>query len=311
MSLTPELLAQVRRIQIRTQRMVNDVMSGGYTSVFRGSGIEFDQVREYADGDEIRAIDWNVTARTGELHVKQFMEERELTVLFVLDLSRSMRFGSRGPGGPSVRAVRAVAAEFCACLALAAQRNNDKTGLIGFTDRVELFVPAKKGSQHVLRLIRDALAIEPEGRGSDLARALDHAARVQRKRSVVFVVSDWAFDPRPAARSLRLLARRHDVIAVRISDPALRRLPNAGLVTVEDLESGAVSTVDAGSRRVRDAYAARIEEHDAILDRELRRARVDRLELATRGDGANGATADLVQPILKFFRMRELRGSHG
>ncbi|MBK8975363.1 MAG: DUF58 domain-containing protein [Planctomycetes bacterium] len=302
--LRPEILAQVRRIQIRTQRMVTDVMAGGYTSVFRGAGIEFDQVRDYAEGDDVRAVDWNVTARTGELHVKQFMEERELTVLFLLDLSGSAGFGTfRRDGRGAPVTVREVAAEFCACLALAAQRNNDKAGMVAFTDRIELTVPARKGAQHVLRLIRDALALQPAGRGTDLALALDHAARVQRRRAVVFVVSDFLTNPVSYDRSLRLLARRHDVVAVRVLDPATRALPAAGLLRVRDPETGALRTLDTASRRVRAAYAARLEERSAAFRQSLRRARVDLLDL----DPSQG----LAGPILRFFRMRELRSAHG
>ena len=305
-AIRPEILAQVRRIQIRTQRMVNDVMSGGYTSVFRGSGIEFDQVREYAEGDELRSIDWNVTARTGELHVKQFMEERELTVLFLLDVSASGDFGTvpRAVGGiHERRTVRDTAAEFCACLALAAQRNNDKVGLCAFTDRIERFVPPRKGNQHVLRLIREALALEPAGRGTDLGAALEHVAHVQRRRAVVFVVSDFLDDADRFAQPMRLLARRHDVVAVRLLDPATRELPKAGLLEVRDPETGALQRVDTSSALVRRAYAQRIAGRDERLRSVLRRARVDLLDLAT--------DESLAQPILKFFRMRELRGSHG
>ncbi len=305
-AIRPEILAQVRRIQIRTQRMVNDVMSGGYTSVFRGSGIEFDQVREYAEGDELRSIDWNVTARTGELHVKQFMEERELTVLFLLDVSASGDFGTvpRAFGGiHERRTVRDTAAEFCACLALAAQRNNDKVGLCAFTDRIERFVPPRKGNQHVLRLIREALALEPEGRGTDLGAALEHVAHVQRRRAVVFVVSDFLDDAERFAQPMRLLARRHDVVAVRLLDPATRELPKAGLLEVRDPETGTLRLVDTSSSVVRRAHAQRMVGRDEQLRSVLRRARVDLLDLVT--------DESLAQPILKFFRMRELRGSHG
>ena len=189
----PEILAQVKRIQVRTNRMVTDVMSGGYTSVFRGTGIEFDEVREYVEGDDPRMVDWNVTARTGRPHVKKYMEERELTVVLLLDVSASTGFGTTPKPLPrgGTRTVLETAAEFCACIALAAQRNHDKTGLIAFSDRIDLYVPAKKGSFHVLRLIRDVLALGARGQGSDLAAALDYAGRVQRKRAIVFVISDF------------------------------------------------------------------------------------------------------------------------
>jgi uncharacterized protein (DUF58 family) len=301
----PEILAQVRRIQVRTNRLVNDVMVGGYTSSFRGSGIEFDEVREFVEGDDPRMVDWNVTARTGRPHIKKFMEERELTVVFLLDGSASTRFGTvdravlhRGSAGK--RTVRDVAAEFCACMALAASRNNDKAGMIAFSDRIERYVPAKKGSRHVLRLIREVLALDPVGATTDLAAALDYAARVQRKRAVVFVISDFltsGYD-----RSLRLLARRHDVIAVRIDDPVSRSLPDAGLLALRDLETGRQVMVDSSARRVREAFAARIAARDAAFVDVLRRAGVDPMIVDT--------ARSVADPIVKFFRMRELRGAH-
>jgi uncharacterized protein (DUF58 family) len=308
-----EILAQVRRIEVRTNRLVTDVMTGGYTSVFRGSGIEFDEVREFAEGDDMRSVDWNVTARTGRPHVKKFMEERELTLAFVLDLSASTGFGTirRDVGSPArrdePRTVREAAAQFCACLALSASRNNDKTGLIAFSDRVETYVPAKKGKRHVLRLIREALAAEPVGRSTDLAVALDFLARVQRKRAVVFVVSDFLFPVDDAGwpRVLRRVGRRHDVIAAVLTDPATRALPNAGLLRLRDPETGVAAWVDTGSRRVRDAYARAMAAHDQRLTEAFRRASVD----VIRVDLAPGV--DVAEPILRFFRMRERRGARG
>src|SRR5262245_13311287 len=219
-----EMLRQVRRIQVRTDRMVTDVMAGGYTSVFRGAGIEFDEVREFTEGDDLRSIDWNVTARTGRPHVKKFMEERELSVLLLLDVSPSADFGTdpqpppvAGHGAPQrARSVRETAALVSGCIAFAAARNNDKAGIVTFTDRVERYVPAKKGRRHVLRLIREAWAQERQGRGTDLGCALEFVGRIQRRRAVVFVISD--FFAEVPERALRLLGRRHDVIAVRIRD---------------------------------------------------------------------------------------------
>lgn len=298
----PEILAQVRRIQVRTKRLVNDVLVGGYTSSFRGTGIEFDEVREFVEGDDPRMVDWNVTARTGRPHIKKYMEERELTVIFLLDLSGSADFGTvpkeRGHGP---RRVREVAAEFCACLALAAARNNDKAGLLAFTDQLETYVPAKKGSRHVLRLIREVLAHQPQGRGTDLAQALEHIASVQRKRAIVFLISDFLASGYEHA--LKLCGRRHDLVAVRIQDPRTRALPAAGLLRLRDLETGALGWVDSGNAGVRAAYAAGIAARDQELSGLLRRAKVDRMELRT-----DRSVAD---PILRFFRMRELRGAHG
>jgi uncharacterized protein (DUF58 family) len=296
----PEILAQVKRIQVRTNRLVTDVMSGGYTSVFRGTGIEFDEVREYVEGDDPRMVDWNVTARTGRPYVKKYMEERELTVLFLLDVSASTRFGTTPDPRGGVRTVRETAAEFCACIALAAQRNNDKTGLIAFSDRTELYVPAKKGSFHVLRLIREVLALGAQGRGSDLAAALDYAGRVQRKRAIVFVISDFLVPD--FQRALSLVARRHDVVAVRIMDPKTRELPRAGLLHLRDLETGRADWVDTSSRRVREAYAATMRRREAQLLDVFKRARVDHMNV-----WPHRSVAD---PIVRFFHMRELRGAH-
>jgi len=305
-----EILAQVRRVQIRTQRAVTDVMAGGYASVFRGAGIEFDEVREFAEGDDLRAVDWNVTARMGRPFVKTFVEERELSILFVLDLSASLRFGAATPvradGRARRRTVRETAAEFCACLALSAARNNDKAGLVAHTDRIERFVPIQKGSRHALRLVRDALALTPRGRATDLAGALDFAARVQRRRAVVFVVGDFlsgGADDAALGLPLRRLARRHDVVAVRVRDPATTEPSPAGLLRLVDMETGAVRWVDTGSRRVRDAWRRRLAAADAAQDDRFRRAGVDVVDVRT--------DVGVADPIVRFFRMREMRGRRG
>lgn len=309
-----EVLAQVRRIQVRTNRLVTDVMSGGYTSVFRGSGIEFDEVREFTEGDDIRAVDWNVTARTGRPHVKKYMEERELTVLFLLDLSGSTAFGSAPGRSVEPPSVRQAAATFCACLALAASRNNDKAGLVAFSDRIEGYVPSKKGKAHVLRIIREALVAEPKGKGTDLAQALDYAGRVQRKRAVVFVISDF-LTTTDIGKPLRLLARRHDVIAAQIVDRSSLELPRAGLLHVRDLETGSSRWLDTGNAREREAFAARMRERQAKLAETLKRSGVDRMEIVLRGDTPAHARVDggfveraVGDAIVRFFRMRELRG---
>jgi len=296
----PEILAQVRRIQVRTNRLVTDVMSGGYTSVFRGAGIEFDEVREYVDGDDPRMVDWNVTARTGRPHIKKYMEERELTVVLLLDVSASTGFGTTPKPAGSARTVLETAAEFCACIALSAQRNNDKAGLIAFSDSIDLYVPAKKGSFHVLRLIRDVLTLGARGQGSDLAAALDYAGRVQRKRAIVFVISDFLVPD--FRRPLGLLARRHDVVAVRIMDPRTRELPKAGLLHLRDLETGRATWVDTSSRKVRAAHAAAMARHESALLETFKRAGVDHMDV-----WPHRSVAD---PIIRFFQMRELRGAH-
>ena len=306
-ALDPELLAEARRIQVRADRMVTDVMAGGYSSVFRGSGIEFDEVREFAEGDDLRSVDWNVTARTGRPFVKKFVEERELTVLFLLDVSASMAFGTAPPGS-NRRTVATTAALLIGCVAFAAARNNDKAGLITFTDRIERYVPAKKGRNHVLRLIREACGGTVPGARSDLAQALDYAGRVQRRRAIVFVVSD--FLGADASQRLRLLSQRHDVIAVRIRDPfaagldadgGVSTVPGVGLLHLADPETGRTVVVDTASKRVRRELQQRWEaERQRLLD-VCRRAKVDLLDVNTTGSVAD--------PLVRFFRMREMRGA--
>ncbi len=307
-ALDPELLAEARRIQVRADRMVTDVMAGGYSSVFRGSGIEFDEVREFAEGDELRSVDWNVTARVGRPFVKKFVEERELTVLFLLDVSASMRFGT-SPPGRARRTAGTTAALFVGCVAFAAARNNDKAGLITFSDRIERYVPAKKGRNHVLRLIREALVPPMVGARTGLEQALDYAGRVQRRRAIVFVVSD--FLGADVARKLRLLSQRHDVIAVRIRDPfaaGLDRvagdvgaLPNAGLLHLADPETGQTFLVDTASRSVRERVQANWRLERQRLLEACRSTGVDLLDVPTEGSVA--------EPLVRFFRMRELRGA--
>lgn len=307
-TLDPELLAEARRIQVRADRMVTDVMAGGYSSVFRGSGIEFDEVREFAEGDELRSIDWNVTARVGRPFVKKFVEERELTVLFLLDVSASMAFGTNPPGNAR-RPVAATAATFVGCVAFAAARNNDKAGLITFADTVQRYVPAKKGRNHVLRLIREACEAPLATGRTDLVGALDYAGRVQRRRAVVFVVSD--FYGADCRQKLRLLAQRHDVIAVRIRDPLaagldraagdVAAMPKVGLLRLADPETGRTVEVDTQSRRVRERLAAAWREERQRLLELCRSTKVDLLDVPTEGSVAD--------PLVRFFRMRELRGA--
>ncbi|MCC7063495.1 MAG: DUF58 domain-containing protein [Planctomycetes bacterium] len=316
-ALDPELLAEARRIQVRADRMVTDVMSGGYSSVFRGSGIEFDEVREFAEGDELRSVDWNVTARVGRPFVKKFVEERELTVLFLLDASASMAFGTR-PEGEVRRDVASTAALFVGCVAFAAARNNDKAGLITFTDHIERYVPAKKGRNHVLRLIREACEPPQDAAATNFAQALDYAARVQRRRAIVFVVSDFlSSDPvggleiPDCRKHLRLLAQRHDVIAVRIRDPLaagldraagdVAQLPKAGLLHLADPETGRTVVVDTSSARVRREVQQRWRDERQQWLELCRSSKVDLLDVPTEGSVAD--------PIVRFFRMRERRGA--
>jgi len=293
----PELLKEVRRIQVRTDRLVTDVVSGGYQSVFRGSGIEFDEVREWTEGDDYRSVDWNVTARQGRPFIKKYVEERELTLLFLLDRSRSMAFGSgRRDGAP--KSLQRIAAEFCACLGLSASRNNDKIGLVAFSKDTELFVPPKKGRGHVLRILRECLA-PCTAEGTDIGRALGYAAHVQRKRAIVFVLSD--FCTRLPERELRLLAKRHDVTLAPCSDPRMRELPKSGLLRLRDLESGREVVVDAASPAVRARYAEAMAARAEALHQQARRTGADWLPLSTERSVSSS--------VVEFFRRRELRGS--
>lgn len=292
-----ELLAEVRRIEVLSRRLVTDVMAGGYSSVFRGSGIEFDGVREYEEGDDPRKVDWNVTARMGRPFVKKYVDERELTVLFALDVSPSM------DGGHGVRSARATAARVCACLAFSAVRNGDKVGLIAFSGGVDQYVPPQKGAGHVLRIVRDALVVRGSAARTNPAAALEFATRVVRGHAIVFLVSDFLNDGWYDA--LTLCARRHDVIAVRLLTPELEP-PSGGTVRLRDPETGAEAVVDWNSRRVRAAYAERITRWKASTEADLRRARVDRMDVPV----PRGVVKDAVAgPILRFFRMRELRGA--
>ena len=241
-----EILKQVRQIQIRTRKTVNDIMAGEYHSVFKGRGMEFDEVREYTQGDDVRLIDWNVTARLGSPHVKTFVEERELTIVFCVDISSSGAFGT------SAKLKNEVAAELCAVLGFSAVKNNDKVGLILFTDGIELFIPPKKGTRHALRVIRELLYHRPERSRTDIGGALEYLNRVTRRRAIVFLVSDFydkAYD-----RDLLLTSRRHDLVPVVVRDPAEQEMPGVGLVEFEDTETGERLIMDTESGAVRDAY---------------------------------------------------------
>lgn len=287
----PEVLRQVRRIELRTRGLVNSRFTGDYHSVFKGMGMEFAEVREYQAGDEVRTIDWNVSARMRRLFVKRFVEERELTVLLLVDTSGSSR------GGAGVQDKQGMAAELAAVLALTATRNNDRVGLLLHSDRVEHVVPPKKGRRHALRLVRDVLASRALARGTNLAAALDYAARLLPHRSIVFVVSDFvspAFDT-----ALSRMARRHDVVAVVLDDPGERELPNVGVARLVDPESGELAEVDTSNAVVRARYASIV-----TAEREARRALFRRL-------GIDEVLVPLergyVDALLRFFRTRETR----
>lgn len=287
--ISKELAKKVRYIQIMTNKAVNDVLAGEYHSVFKGQGMEFDEVREYQPGDEIRSIDWNVTARTGHPYVKRFREERELTLLFLVDLSASGRFGS-------VKNIKnEVATELCALLAFSAIKNNDKVGLVVFTEAVELFIPPAKGTTHVLRLIRDLLAFQPKQKGTNITAALDFSARILNRRSIVFLISDF-FD-RDYDRTLRILSRRHDLIALAVNDPRESELPDVGLLDLEDAETGATVTVDTGSAAVRQQFARAGRERAEQLRERLRSMDIDLIEV--------GTSHDYLLDLIRFFKRRE------
>jgi uncharacterized protein (DUF58 family) len=289
--LSREQLRAVRKIQIRTSHLVSDLFAGQYQSVFKGRGMEFAEVRLYQPGDDVRTIDWNVTARTGTPHVKRFSEERELTVMLVVDASASTIFGSRR------QTKQALAAELGALLAFSAITNDDKVGLVMFSDRIELALPPRKGNRHVLRVIREILSLRPAGRGTDVAAALEHLGRVTKRRCVVFLVSDFLT---PGwRRALRVAARRHDVVAVVLEDPREAELPAVGLVELEEAETGERRVVDTRDWRVREAFARDAAAARAARDRELRGSDVDTIVVDTN--------RPYTEALLRFFRMRERR----
>ena len=289
--ITKELARKIRVLQITTRKVVNDVLAGEYGSVFRGRGMEFDEVREYMPGDEIRTIDWNVTARTGHPYVKRFVEERELTVIFLVDLSASGSFGSVH------KLKNEIAAEFCALLAFSAVKNNDKVGLMVFTDQVEMFIPPKKGTKHVLRVIRELLNFKPRPASTDIEGALDYLGRVTSKRSVVFLVSD--FQAEDFEKKMRVLGKRHDLIAVTIIDPREVRFPDVGLLELEDAETGETVLIDTGSRAVRKRYERLGREQQERFKKLFSSMGVDQIEVMT--------DRDYVPKLVHFFRSRERR----
>jgi len=289
---SPAVLRQVKLIELRTRRLVNSLFTGEYRSVFKGQGMEFAEVREYLPGDEVRAIDWNVTARMRRPFVKRYIEERELTVMLVVDLSGSERFGTR-------RFKVDVATELAAVVAMSAVRNNDRVGTLLFTDRIELVVAPRKGRRHALRVLRDLLAFAPAGRGTDLAHALEYLARLLTHRTIVFVISDFVAPP--FERELRLLAQRHDVVAVSVEDPSEQSLPDVGLVRFADPETGRYLDLDTSARAVRAAYGRRVFEERHARRQLFRRLAIDEVVLST------GAAGSVVEPLLAFFRSRERR----
>jgi uncharacterized protein (DUF58 family) len=286
-----EILKRVRQIEIRSRRTVNDVLAGEYHSVFKGRGMEFDEVREYEPGDEIRDIDWNVTARTGRPFVKRFVEEREQTVFFVVDVSASGEFGT------DRRMKGEIAAEICAILAFSAIQNNDRVGLLSFSDRVEEMIPPKKGRKHVLRVVRELLFAQPNGRGTNVPLALDTVNQLLKRRSIVFVVSDFLSGD--LRRPLMITNRRHDLIAIRISDPREEVLPPVGIVELKDAETGESMLVDTSNRLVRELFAQSNQRRQLGLEKEFHSLGVDHIDIRT--------SEPYLNPIVKFFRMRAKR----
>ena len=271
-----ELMAKVGKIRILTNRLIDDQLSGDYHSTFKGQGVEFDEVRPYVVGDDVRTIDWNVTARTGIPHIKRFSEERELTVLFMVDVSGSQGYGSVN------RSKMELAAEVTALLALTAIRNQDKSGLILFSDKIVKYIPPRKGRDSVMRLVREVLAAEDEAEGgTDLEGALKFLNGVQKRKAVVFLVSDFMVPQSSTSNLLKTTAHHHDLVCVTVSDPAEYALPDVGLVELEDPETGDLALVDTSSASVRKAFAARAEAEKTELERYFRRNAIDMLPIST------------------------------
>jgi uncharacterized protein (DUF58 family) len=289
--LPPDVVRQVRRLQLRSRRVVANLLGGEYHSVFKGAGLAFADVRAYQPGDDVRAIDWNVTARMGQPFLKRFVEERELTVLFLVDASASLAFGSRR------QPKREVVAELAALLAFAALHNNDRVGLLHCTERVEQYVPPRKGARHAQRLLRDILFFQPAGRGTGLRAALDALQRVQRRRAIVFLFSD--FRDAGYERALRLAGRKHDLIAVWVRDPLEEDLPDVGLLELQDAETGEQRLIDTAATAVRAAFAAGHRRRGEELQRLMRGAGVDLIDVSTAGGHLDA--------LVSFFRRRRGR----
>jgi uncharacterized protein (DUF58 family) len=293
------IMSGMRQLEIRTRRLVNDSLAGAYHSVFKGRGMDFDEVREYSPGDEVRTIDWNVTARAGRTFIKKFTEERELTIFLLVDISASGNFGS------GALRKRDLAAELASVLAFSAIRNSDKVGLLLYTDRVERYLPPKKGRRHVLRVVRDILYHEPEGTGTDTVKALDVVNHVLHRRAIVFLISDFE-SPKDEAtaraelrRAMRQTNRRHDLIAVHVEDPREKELPNVGIVALEDAETGEIVELDTASPRVRERFKQQSLERARRLVSDFRSEGVDTLQLQT--DSA------YMPALQRFFKTRERR----
>ena len=286
-----EVFKKVRKIQIRTSRLVNDALSGEYQSAFKGLGMEFDEVREYQPGDDVRTIDWNVTARTGRPHIKKFVEEREMTVMFMVDASDSKLFGTKQ------QFKNELAAEICAVLAFSAIKNNDKTGLIIFTDEIELYIPPKKGKRHVLRLIKEVLSFQPKRKGTNIQVGLEYLNSILKRKSVTFLISD--FIDKGYERALQVSNKRHDLIAVTLNDRRDLDLPNVGIIEIVDPETGKTALINTSSKKVRANYKIAQQKLFEKRNTLFRSCDVDEIPLFT-GE-------PYINIIHRFFRMREKR----
>ncbi len=290
--LDKDLLAKIKQIQIYTSHAVSASFAGEYESVFKGRGMRFEDVREYVPGDDIRDIDWNVTAREGKPYIKRFVEEREMTVILAVDMSASGDFGTAD------KLKKELAAELCAVLAFAASRNNDKVGLVIFTDKIELFVPPKKGDKHVLRLIRDLLGFQEKGVGTDLPQAIEYVGKISKKRSTIFVVSDFLTDDN-FIKPLSLLKRRNDVVAVAVRDESELRLPKSGIIELQDAETGEIFSVDCADKRLRRQFELANAGRFASLHEAFKSAKIDCIDVVT--------DQPYIHTLVKFFNLRRKR----
>ena len=290
-----EILRQIKRIEIRSGKLVNEIFAGQYSSVFKGRGMEFSEVREYTPGDDIRSIDWNVTARYGKPFVKKFVEERELTVIFLVDVSASQSFGTRD------KFKSELAAELASVLAFSAIKNNDRVGMIMFSDKIEKVIRPKKGKNHTLRMIREILFFKPRGKGTDISQALHYLNDVWRRKAVVFVISD--FNDKDFEKSIKITSKKHDVVAIQISDPREKEMPEIGLMEVEDAETGKTEVIDTSDAVFAREFKRKAAEKEERIKTIFNKASVDSIILSTG--------KPYIVPLVQFFKLRERRIAHG
>ena len=290
-----EILRQIRKIEIRSGKLVNEIFAGQYSSVFKGRGMEFSEVREYAAGDDIRSIDWNVTARYGKPFVKKFVEERELTVIFLVDVSASQSFGTKD------KFKSELAAELASVLAFSAIKNNDRVGMIMFSDKIEKVIRPKKGKNHTLRLIREILFFKPEGKGTDISQVLHYLNDVWRRKAVVFLISD--FNDKDFEKAMKITSKKHDLVAIQISDPREKELPEIGLMEVEDAETGKTSVIDTSDGAFAAEFKKKAAEKEERTKTIFKKASVDSVVLSTG--------KPYIVPLVQFFKLRERRQAHG